>query len=223
MRRRWRSSQVVSLRELLADHHASVALRVGRVASRRMQRLGAIPIDDEQVEFRVWAPNARSRSRSASAATSTRSRATTTGPGPATCPRGPATTTVFVVDGDALARPVLALPARGRARPVAGRRHARASTSRRGRQLDARGARPLRAARRHVLAARARSTASIPRLRAPARARHHGDRADAGRDVSRATATGATTASTPSRRTAPTAARTGSRASSTPRTARASA
>ena len=81
----------------------------------------------------------------------------------------------------------------------------------------ARRARDLRAARRHVHAGGHLRRGG----RAPARAgraRRDRDRADAGRDVPRASAAGATTACSRSRRTAPTAARRGSRASSTRRT-----
>ena len=58
--------------------------------------------------------------------------------------------------------------------------------------------------------------AAAERLRRAARAGRHRDRADAGRDLPRASATGATTASTPGPRTRPTAGRRGAgRASST--------
>ena len=76
--------------------------------------------------------------------------------------------------------------------------------------------RALRAARRHVHAARARSTAAIAHLAALRRARRHRDRADAGRRVPRRRAAGATTASTCAPRSRPTAAPTGCRGSSTP-------
>ena len=82
----------------------------------------------------------------------------------------------------------------------------------------ARRARHLRAARRHVHAPRGRSTASIPRLPRAARARRHRDRADAGRDLPRRARLGLRRRLHLRRRTRPTAARTGSRGSSTPRT-----
>ena len=61
---------------------------------------------------------------------------------------------VFVLDGKALAGSVLALPAGGRARAVAGRRHRARFEVAPGPRARARRPGPLRAARRHVLARR---------------------------------------------------------------------
>ena len=66
-----------------------------------MQKLGAIPIDDERVEFRVWAPNARSLAVRVGGRRRAARRATTTGPGPGTSPREHGDDYRFVVDGDA--------------------------------------------------------------------------------------------------------------------------
>ena len=76
------------------------------------------------------------------------------------------------------------------------------------RRLDAAGAgrpRHLRAARRHVHAPRARSTAAIAQLARAGRAGRHRDRADAGGRVPGRAAAGATTASTCAPRSRPTA------------------
>ena len=120
-----------------------------------------------------------------------------------------------------LAGPVLALAARGRARAFAHPGHERVRDRRRA-GARPRRARPLRAPRRHLLA-RGDVRRRRPATRRTPRARRHRDRADARRDLPGRTAAGATTGSTPSPRTRPTAARQGWRASSTPPTAKASA
>ena len=84
-----------------------------------LRRLGAFPLRTGRTEFRVWAPEPdrgpaahrrrRPRARARRATASTRRRST---------PRR-ATTTSSSLDGDAAARPVLALAAGRAARPVA--------------------------------------------------------------------------------------------------------
>ena len=119
------------------------------------------------------------------------------------------------------ARPVLALPARGHPRPVAGRRHPALRDRRRGRTC-ARGARALRAARRHVHA-RGHVRRRDPAPAAAARARRDGDRADAGGDVPRRTRLGLRRRLHLRAALRPTAGPRALRASSTPRIAKGSA
>ena len=89
------------------------------------------------------------------------------------------------------------------------------------RGIGARRSGVLRAARRHVHPRGDVRRRGVPAARS-ARPWHHGGRADAGRRVLRASATGATTASICSRRTPPTAGPTGSSVWSTPATRTAS-
>ena len=106
-----------------------------------------------------------------------------------------ATTTASSSTAAPAARPVLALAARRRARPVAGRRPGRWTWT------DAAGGpRPAWPASSSTSCTSARSRRRAPstaiRGCRAARAGRHRDRADAGRDLPRATAAGATTAST---------------------------
>ena len=120
------------------------------------------------------------------------------------------------------ARSVLALPAGRHQGAVARRRHRRRSPSRPGRAL---GLDELVLYELHVGTFTEEGTfdAAIPHLARAARARRHGDRADAGRDVPGRARLGLRRRLPLRARIPPTAARTGSRGSSTPRTARGSA
>ena len=102
--------------------------------------LGATPREDGSAEFRVWAPHARARGARGRGGASTRSSAA--GHGVFEGAReaaARATTTRFVARRRAAARPLLALAARGPARPVARARPAAFAWTRR--RLRAAGAR----------------------------------------------------------------------------------
>ena len=198
-RSRWRSSQRVSCASSCADHEPSVVARAGRVASRGARSWAQSRSIDEQVEFRVWAPTRGSargpRRRSASTTLERDDDGTWSG----TCPRADGDDYVFVVDGDAWPDPC------SRSQPEGVRGPSRVVDTASfdiapGPTLDARGARPLRAARRHVLE-RGNVRRSRPASARAARARRHCDRADAGRDVPRQPQLGLRRRSTPSRRT----------------------
>ena len=166
-------------------------------------RLGATPLDDGRCRFRVWAPRAErvelrllgagAAGRAAAArATAATSRRSWTG-------SRRATATATALDGrDELPDPASRWQPDGRARALGGRRPGGVRVDRRRlvRAPPAGRARALRAARRHVHARRARSTAAIERL---------DDLVELGvtavelmpvAAVPRARATGATTAST---------------------------
>ena len=194
--------------------------RRGRVlaaaVSSRDNRLGAIPEPGGNVRFRVWAPNARSvdvRIGDESHALEGEANGVFAG-------------VLRASPGDdyllrprrrpGAARSVLALPA---SRATRARRESSSCLRRvrRGLSLE-----ELVVYELHVgtfsRGGDVRRSRALP-ARA-ARAGRHGDRADAGRDLPRASGAGATTASTRTRRIPPTAGRTGSRGSSRPRTAR---
>ena len=153
-------------------------------------RLGAVPVGDGLVEFRVWAPTASRVTIGGRAALEPEGG----GVFAARLPAPAGDDYRFVLDGgERAARPVLALAAGGRARPVARRRHGRVRVDGRAGRVAARRARDLRAARRHVHA-RGHVRRRRPAARRAARARRDRDRADAGRRRSPASAAGATTA-----------------------------
>ena len=165
-----------------ADHGTESVARAGRVASRGAGTGGnagrTATGSSSACGRRTPAP-----SRSASARRSTSSSAPTTGPGPGTCPRRAGDDYLFVVDGSRVARSVLSLAAGGRARAVPRPRHGRLRHRARP-EAEPRRARDLRAARRNVLA-RGDVRRRDPAPRGAARARRHGDRADARCDVPR--------------------------------------
>ena len=164
-------------------------------AATRLPRLGAA------------CPRARARSRAAPRA---RARAGGLRRLRGRSPPRPGTDYAYVRRRRAAARPVLALAARGPARPVARARHRRVRVDRRRLAPPSlRDTRALRAARRHVHA-RGHVRGGDPAPARAARARGHDDRADAGRPSSPAATAGATTASTSPPPTPPTAARSAS-------------
>ena len=112
-------------------------------------------------------------------------RSSSSATGSAGSGRLPATTTSWSPTTSRFARPLLALAAGGCERPLAHPRYERLRVERRrlGRGR-ARRPRDLRAPRRHIQRG-GNFDGIVPQLRDPARARRDGDRADAGRHLSR--------------------------------------
>ena len=123
------------------------------------RRLGAIPLRNGRTEFRVWAPKPDAV-RCASAAPTTRSSTPASTSTRRTVDADAGDDYEFVLDGTPLPDPCSRWQPHGPARAVAGRRPRRLRLDRR-RLPHPRPARrrDLRAARRHVLAARGRSRA----------------------------------------------------------------
>ena len=123
--------------------------------------------------IRVWAPKAAAR-RGAAGRRRPRARARGARGVDAARRRGRRRRLRLVLDGTRLPDPCSRCAAGGPARAVAGRRPGALGVDRRGLEGRAlRGPGPLRAARRHVHAPRARSTARSAHLRGAARARRH--------------------------------------------------
>ena len=178
-----RGDAAAARRRLARARRVTARVHVRR-AERRARREPSATAD---VEFRVWAPTAPSswwRRRGDGDARARRRRAWT-----ASSRRGsraaPGDDYRFVLDGGrALARPVLALPARGRARPLARRRPGAFALD--ATRLAARRRSPTSCST-SCTSARSRADGHLrrgdPAPRASSRARRDGDRGDAGRDL----------------------------------------